>query len=107
MDCNSTEQLRHYFTEPSQFLLYCLYDCYANIVRPESPLTNVLTSGSSACVRACVCVCVRPRTENSDASRRKNKSLHPDTSFVQGLSGCTIPPSALSCCIAAGHGTRI
>ena len=114
MDCNSTEQLRHYFTEPSLFLLYCLYDWYANIVRPESPLANALTPGSSACVcvRACVCVCVRP---HASAHRKLNirtrldakKSLHPDASFVQGLSGCTIPPSALSCCIAAGHGTRI
>ena len=41
MDCSSTEQLCHYFKELSQFLLYCLYDWYANIVRPESPWTNV------------------------------------------------------------------
>ena len=110
MDCNSTEQLRHYFTEPSLFLLHCLYDWYANIVRPESPLANILTPGSSACV----CVCVRLRLCAS-AHRKLNirtrldakKSLRPDASFVQGLSGCTIPPSALSCCIAAGHGTRI
>ena len=83
MDCNSMEQLRHYFTEPSLFLLYCLYDWYANIVRPESPLANVLTPGSSACV--CVCVCVRLRLcasacvctqkiKHSDASRRRKIS---------------------------------
>ena len=59
-----------------------------------------LKSFACVCIRlhACVCVCTRlhvcvcvctQKIKCPDASRRK-KSLRLDTSFVQGLSGCTI-----------------
>ena len=46
---------------------------------------------SSTCMhpRASACVCAQ-KIKHPDASGRK-KFLHPDASFVQGLSGCTIP----------------
>ena len=45
---------------------------------------------ASVCVCVCPCVCVcGQKSKHPDVSGQK-KSLHPDASFVQGLSGYTI-----------------
>ena len=48
---------------------------------------------ASTFVRMCACICAQ-KIKRPDVSRR-NRSLRPDTSFVQGLLGCTISSRSL------------